>query len=66
MCKYTVSTESKYIKAYQNCHYRAVILDDRGRRIRCGDNWFLTEEQAAAEHVPKFYICVRAIITRTN
>lgn len=44
MSKYTVSTESKYIKAYQNYHYRAVIPDDRGRRIRCGDNWFLTEE----------------------
>ncbi|MBM6854809.1 hypothetical protein H6B11_11675 [Mediterraneibacter glycyrrhizinilyticus] len=42
MSKYTITTESKYNKDYQNSHYRAVILDDRGRKIRFGDNWFLS------------------------
>lgn len=47
--KYTISTETKYIKEYQNEHYRALILDENGRKIRFGRRWFLSEEQAFRE-----------------
>lgn len=47
--QYTISTESKYIKEYQNEHYRALILDENGRKVRFGRRWFLTEEQALRE-----------------
>ena len=29
--QYTISIESKYIKEYQNEHYRALILDENGK-----------------------------------
>ena len=47
--KYIISTESKYIKDYQNEHYRALILDENGRKLKFGRRWFLTEEQALRE-----------------
>ena len=47
--QYTISIESKYIKEYQNEHYRALILDENGRKVRFGRRWFLTEEQALRE-----------------
>ena len=47
--QYTISAESKYIKEYQNEHYRALILDENGRKVRFGRRWFLTEEQALRE-----------------
>ena len=47
--KYIISTESKYIKEYQNEHYRALILDENGRKLKFGSRWFLTEEQAFRE-----------------
>lgn len=47
--QYTISTESKYIKEYQNEHYRALVLDENGRKVRFGRRWFLTEEQALRE-----------------
>ena len=47
--EYTIVTESKYIREYQNEHYRAVILDGRSQPIRTGRSWFLSEEQAYRE-----------------
>ena len=37
--EYTIVTESKYIREYQNEHYRAVIMDGRSQPIRTGRSW---------------------------
>lgn len=44
--QYIISTETKYIKDYQSEHYRAIITDDKNRKIRTGTEWFFSEEQA--------------------
>ena len=43
--QYIISTETKYIKDYQSEHYRAIITDDKNRKIRTGTEWFFSEDK---------------------
>lgn len=43
---YQIIIESKYMKQYQNTHYRSAVYDDKNHKIITGSEWLLTEEQA--------------------
>ena len=49
--KYIISTESKYIKDYQNEHYRALILDENGRKGFCARLRAALKKQGIAARV---------------